>query len=234
MCSVLFDVKRLWAAFQLAVCYSDCDSRVHRWVCLVFHPPKRTDVTHSQCAKLHWEMASCDYNEMASGFNPLHLHQKSPPKTFIFSVWCRVRAQHLECARVHLEIALKNDPYNFTFCPSRLFFLSPPPQAHFFLSGGTNRAFPAILPFSHFINSGHNAFDVIFGSAPGLRAHWPARHSRHSIIFLSSPAVHTHTRAHTHSHTVNAGPGARLRQIHNERILQNSIQSLLFFCRVVQ
>lgn len=73
MCSVLFDVKRLWAAFQLAVCYSDCDSRVHRWVCLVFHPPKRTDVTHSQCAKLHWEMASCDCNEMASGFNP-HKH----------------------------------------------------------------------------------------------------------------------------------------------------------------
>lgn len=72
-----------------------------------------------------------------------------------------------------------------------------PHKRIFFLSGGTNRAFPAILPFSHFINSGHNAFDVIFGSAPGLRAHWPARHSRHSIIFLSSPAVHTHTRAHT-------------------------------------
>ncbi len=138
----------------------------------------------SQCAKLQREMASCDCNEMASGFNPLLLHQKalkSLQNIHFFSAWCRVSAQHLACGSSSL---LKNDPYNFTLCPSRLFFLSPPPQAHFFLSSGTNTGFfPAILPFSYFINSGHNAFDVIFGSAPGLGAHWPARHSRRSVIF---------------------------------------------------
>ncbi len=97
MCSALFDVKRLWAAFQLTVCYSDRDSRAHRWVYQAFHP-QNTDVAHHSAPNCSEKWLHVTATKWLLGFNPLHLHQKalkSLQNIHFFSAWCRVSAQHL-------------------------------------------------------------------------------------------------------------------------------------------
>lgn len=87
MCSALFDVKRLGAAFQLTVWYSDRDSRAHRWLYQAFHP-QNTDVAHHSapnCSEkwLHvtatkWLLGSTHFISIRKLWNP--------SKTFIFLV----------------------------------------------------------------------------------------------------------------------------------------------------
>lgn len=57
--------------------------------------------------------------------------------------------------------------------PNKRAFLVLDNEARFFLPPSFS-----LLPFSYFLNSGHNPLDVIFRPAPGLSSDRPARHCR--------------------------------------------------------
>lgn len=65
--------------------------------------------------------------------------------------------------------------------PSRFFPLLPQ-QA--FLLLDNEPSLLSYLPFSYFLDGGHDPLDVIFRPAPGLRSDRPARHCRGGKIFL--------------------------------------------------
>ncbi len=76
MCSALFDVKRLWAAFQLTVCYSDCDSRAPQ-VSLPSLSSQNTDVCHITVRQTAARNGFMWLQRNGFWFNPLLLHQKA-------------------------------------------------------------------------------------------------------------------------------------------------------------
>lgn len=114
-------------------------------------------------------------------------------------VWMScVRALHLACARVHLDMELKNDPYNFTLSSFVVSLSLLPHERLFFSLVEQTRGFS--LRSYHFRTFSITAITRLMSSLALLRV--SARTDLPDIpaarlYFLSSPAVHSHTmRAH--------------------------------------
>lgn len=106
----------------------------------------------------------------------------------------------------------KTPSFNFFhFHPSLRLAPSPPPTSEALFLVLDNRACRflfVLLPFSYFLNSGHDPLDVILRPAPGLGADRPARHCRggYNILkarrqFRHNANSRAHRRATAHAHT---------------------------------